>query len=81
MKLRNSAGDKSLLGIFQNGSILLLCLDRPLDPIGIAPPMAYVQEAIPFDFFGAPLLPPLFWWPQIPHAPLQSVQCSSICTN
>ena len=49
--LRRSAGDKSLLGI--------LCIDLPLDPIGLAPPMAHVQEATSLEFFSALLLPPL----------------------
>ena len=50
MKLRNLAGDKSLLGLFQNGSIKPLH-SSPLDPSSPAPPIVNVQEAIPFEIF------------------------------
>ena len=61
MKLRNSTCDKRLLGIFQNGSIQLLCIDLPWVP-GLAPPMAHVQEAISLEFFNTPSVPPQVHW-------------------
>ena len=61
MKLRNSTCDKRLLGIFQNGSIQLLCIDLPWVP-GLAPPMAHLQEAISLEFLNTPSVPPQVHW-------------------
>ena len=49
-----------------------------LGPIGPAPPMVNVQEAISNDFFSAASLPfPLFPWPLISQAPLLLVVLTS----